>query len=194
MYTELEVKALNSIGAKVDILDNFCPDSTSIQTGDEKGDAVAQSPILWNYFITVAFPTGHKFKMKHKEYCVITTVNPNGFKYTFDDIKYGECSTQEQYNWIIWKLERYLKIDVDKYDIFFEHTFDGHIHFHGRIKLINIKHIKDIKLIFHRMFGLPAKHKFFCDVKLYDESKWNNYDTKTKKTYQTSKYPHFKNI
>lgn len=197
MYTELEVKALNSIGEKFADLDKLFPISTRVNTGDDVGippECPQSEPILWNYFITIAFPIGHKFKMKHKDYCVVSTINPNGYKYVFDEVKYRDCTTEEQYNWIVWKLSRYLKLDAEKWDVFFEHTFEGHIHFHGRLYTPNIKHIKDIKMIFYRMFGLTAKFKYFCDVKVYDDKRWNDYDIKTKKTYQTSRFPHFTNI
>lgn len=184
------------IGQKVCNLDKPMPNiSTSIIPGDDVGflQKPTTEPILWNYFITCAFPQGHKFNIKHKEYIATSCKYPLGYKITNDEIKYRDCSVQEQYQWIIYNLSKYLHHSVVKYDIFFELCFSGDLHFHGRIQT-ELKYIKDIKVLFHRMFNLSLKHKYFCDVKVYDDKKWNDYDVKIKKTYQTTSFKHFTNI
>lgn len=148
--------------------------------------------IKYKYFITLAFPQNHKFTIKHKEY------RANGdIKILFEPIKYRDCTVMEQYNFIKHTLSKFLFSEVDKYDIFFEHCKSGDLHIHGRITTHDkTLHIKDIKLFFNHMFGLSAKYNKFCDVKIYDETKWNDYEHKTSinKSHQTCELPKYSNV
>lgn len=143
----------------------------------------------YDYFITIAFPTKHYYKIKHLK--LSTSSRP---VFLFDEIKYGECTVTEQYEWIMWILRRNIQFIAEQYDLFFEVTKDGNIHIHGRIKNTPKKTIKEIRTWAHRMFDTPQKYKRFIDIKEYDDAKWSNYDKKTEKTYQTTNYEHFKNI
>lgn len=144
----------------------------------------------WAYFITLAFPINHKFKIKHVELRAQGTS-----RIVFNDIKYGDCTQREQYEWLVYILRKHVHIIADKYDLFFEQTQLGNIHIHGRLQYDNKKAPKkDVKAIFHRMFDVPTKYVHFVDIKAYDKDKWSAYDQKTTKTYQTLEYDHFKNI
>lgn len=150
------------------------------------------SPIKYQYFITLAFPHNHAFKIKHKEYMA------NGdIKILFEPIKYRDCTVREQYEFIKHTLSKYIYSEIDKYNFFFEHCKTGDLHIHGRITTHDkTLHIKDIKLFFNHIFGLSAKYKNFCDVKLYDATKWNDYENKKSinKVHQSCDLPDFKNV
>lgn len=144
----------------------------------------------WAYFITLCFPTRHEFKIKHLE-----LKSQGNSRIVFSPIKYGDCTQQEQYEWVIFILRKHINIISDNYDLFFEQTKEGNIHIHGRIGYDGKKKSqKDVRALFHRIFECPTKFKPFCDIKEYDHSKWSSYDTKIVKTYQTLEYSHFKNI
>lgn len=146
----------------------------------------------WSYFITLAFPQNHSFKIKHKEYFA------NGeIKILFEPIKYRDCTVKEQYEFIKHTFSKYLYSEIDRYCFFFEHCKSGDLHIHGRITTHDkTLHIKDIKLFFNHIFGLSAKYKNFCDVKLYNKDKWNDYQNKTSinKQHQTCLLPDYKNV
>lgn len=143
----------------------------------------------WAYFITWCFPTNQKFTIKHLE------PHAHISRIVFKPIKYGECTQDEQYHWIIHILNKHINLICDRYDLFFEQTQAGNIHVHGRISFDGKKKtMKDIKALSHRIFGVPLGCNAFCDVKVYESDKWNNYDKKVKKEYQTLEYEHFKNI
>lgn len=145
----------------------------------------------YDYFITIAFPTKHEYKIKHLKLSTSSLSRPI---FLFDKIKYGECTVTEQYEWIMWILRRNIQFIAEQYDIFFEVTKEGNIHLHGRIKNSPKKTIKEIRTWAHRMFDTPQKYKRFIDIIEYNDAKWNNYDKKHVKTYQTTNYEHFKNI
>lgn len=146
--------------------------------------------VSWAYFITVAFPTNHKFKIKH-----VDLLAQNRSRIVFSPIRYGDCTQNEQYQFINWILNKHVYQLCDKYHIFYEQTREGNIHFHGRLAYDNKKICqKDIRALLHRMFECPTHHKPFVDIKVYDPEKWNNYNNKQTKTYQTVDLPEFKNI
>lgn len=144
----------------------------------------------FSYFLTVAFPTKHYFKIKHVE------IRSQGQqRIVFGPIKYGDCTQSEQHIWLLYILNKNIKLICDHYDIFFEQTKEGNLHLHGRLGYTDKKiSKKDVKSLIHRMFDCPTKYKQFVDIKDYDDKRWNEYDQKKKKTYQTLDYPHFKNI
>lgn len=144
----------------------------------------------WAYFITLAFPTNHKFKIKHVELRA-----QNQTRIVFSPIKYGDCTQGEQYSWLMYILTKYIKMVSDEYDLFFEQTKEGNLHIHGRLRYYDKKKTKkDVRALFHRMFECPTQYKHFIDIKDYNPDKWTNYDIKETKTYQTLDYPHLKNI
>lgn len=140
----------------------------------------------WSYFITLAFPTREKFKIKHLE------LSAQRNRIVFSDIRYGECTQNEQYEWLMWILRKHIQLVADEYDIFFEQTKEGNLHIHGRLR--TEEKAKNIKMYFHRMFEVPSRCNRFVDIKVYDDSRWTDYDKKKSKDYQTLKYQHFKNI
>lgn len=140
----------------------------------------------WDYFITVAFPVRGMFKIKHIE---LTVTRP---KIVFSDIRYGDCTQNEQYEWLMWILRRHINQIADYYDIFFEQTKEGNLHFHGRLRTAQSS--KNVKSLLFRMFGVNTKCTHFVDIKEYDPQRWSDYDKKTTKSYQTLNYEHFKNI
>lgn len=143
----------------------------------------------WAYFITLSFPTNQKFVIKHLEPHVHVS------RIVFKPIKYGECTQDEQYHWILHILKKHINLICEIYDLFFEQTSSGNIHIHGRINFVGKKKpMKDISALCHRIFGVPLACYAFTDVKVYEEAKWNDYHDKKVKTYQTLDYPHFKNI
>jgi len=143
-------------------------------------------------FLTVAFPNCEYF-MKYKE------CSTNGPKTKQGLIKYFKCMPSEQYDYVFSKLYQnfecmFYETLID-YDIFFEVTKNGNIHIHGRISFSKKILDKEIKLSFHRIFRTPTKYiRTHVDVKDYDHTKWNDYENKIEKGYQTTEYPHFKNI
>lgn len=151
---------------------------------------VTFNPRQYDYFITIGFPQKQKFNIKHLE---IRAQNQE--VYVFKPIPYEECSQKEQYSFIKHKLseERMLNI-ADIYDIFFEVTKNGNIHVHGRIYSIHKKSIKDIRLYIHRLFGVKHQCRHFVDIRVYDHAKWNNYDQKNNKAYQSCNLPHMTNL
>lgn len=146
-------------------------------------------PPIWQYFFTVAFPTRQQFNIKHVE-----IMAQGRAKVVFKPIRYEQCTQSEQYEWIMWILRRNINMICDNYDIFFEQTRDGNIHFHGRLHSYTKQSMKNIRALIHRMFGVDTKNKYFFDIKEYDHAKWNDYESKNIKTYQTLNYPHFKNV
>lgn len=144
----------------------------------------------WAYFVTVAFPTNHKFKIKHME-----LLAGGRSRIVFCEIKYGDCTQEEQYRFILYKLDQQIQHIADYYDLFFEQTKEGNIHFHGRLGYDGKKKsMKDIKALLHRLFECPTQYNRFIDIKVYEPKKWNDYDNKKEKNYQTLDYPHFKNV
>lgn len=171
-------------------LDETTDNSTSTESSPDS--KTGDDNFLWSHFITLAFPQNHKFAIKHNEYMANGNV-----KISMEPIKYRDCSTFEQYLWIQWIFNKFLNRTIKKYDFFFEHCLNGDLHLHGRITLWDeTKHIKDIKIIFHRMFGLSVKFKNFCDVQVYNKDKWNDYQNKysERKKHQTSTYKNYTNI
>lgn len=141
----------------------------------------------YSHFITLCFPTKHAFKIKHIEY---TTGRP---RIVFSDIKFGDCTQDEQYRWMLWILNRHVHTIAETYDIFFEQTKEGNLHIHGRIT--SDLPIKSIKSLLHRMFDCPTKYKPFCVIKEYDHNKWSDYQNKQKnKEYQKTQYENFKSF
>lgn len=180
IFSQLEVKALNDFGV---------PSHLDIGTPAKlEAEPVKQDiPAEFNFFVTIAFPTNKLYKIKHSEY------KANGdIKIVFSDIKYGDCTPSEQYKYIHWVLSKHIKSIASDYDIFFEVTKEGNIHFHGRLKSHMSK--RTLKIHLHRMFDTDSKYKHFCDLKEYNDKLWNDYDTKKTKNYQTTEIPHFKNI
>lgn len=174
-------------------LDYLRPMASSHDASNEPTGELLTSAVFdthKTYFITVAFPTRHKFQMKHKEY---TT---RGHRIIFTPVRYEETTPEEQYMWIQWILNRYLKSECEYYDIFFELTQSGNIHFHGRLIFYEKKTLKEIKLIFHRFFNLSMKYKNFVDVKVYDPKLWSDYQNKTseRKKHQTTHYKNYTNL
>lgn len=148
----------------------------------------ANIPALFHYFITIAFPTNNKYTIKHLE----LSTRP---RIVFKPIKYGDCTQQEQYTWLMHKLQKNIQHIADSYDIFFEQTKEGNLHMHGRLKYDEKKMtMKDLKSLIHRIFETSTHFSRFVDIKVYEHTKWSDYDTKIKKDYQTLNYPHFKNI
>lgn len=146
----------------------------------------------WQYFITICFPTKESFAIKHQE-----LVMGNRLKICFSKIKYGNALQQEQYEFIKWTFNQYIKLLCDYYSFFFEQTESGNIHVHGRIASYGKKKtMKDIKIIICNMFGVSAvKYPRMVDVKVYEHDKWHHYETKlAPKAYQTTEYPHYTNI
>lgn len=143
-------------------------------------------------FITVAFPN-HEYFMRYKE-CTMKGVQiKEGY------IKYFKCMPSEQYEYVLKQLKKHFEImffeALTEYDIFFEVTKNGNIHIHGRISFSKKILDKEIKLGFHRIFKTPTKFiRTHVDIKEYDHSKWNDYENKKVKGYQTTEYPHYKNI
>lgn len=156
----------------------------------------ASPKIIWippfKYFITVAFPLNALFKIKHQE------LMAQGLsKFKFSPIKYGDCTFNEQYRWILHILTKNIYAICDRYDLFFELTQKNNIHFHGRLGYeadSKVMFMKDIRVLIHRMFDCSTQYIRFVDIKKYDHTKWNDYETKYKKTYQTVKLPHFQNV
>lgn len=142
------------------------------------------------HFITVAFPLNCKFKIKHVE-----LLAQGRSRIVFSDIKYGDCTQEEQYRWLMHCMTTTIYQICDYYDIFFEYTKSGNIHLHGRLGYEGKKKsMKDVRSLIHRMFGCSTQYIKFVDIKKYDETKWNDYSVKYKKTYQSTLYPHFTNI
>lgn len=169
-------------------LDKITPEHPA-ETDKSLSEAkLSDTEIGWSHFITLAFPQNHKFNIKHHEYMANGSV-----KISMEPIKYRDCTVMEQYLWIQWIFNRFLNRSCNEYDFFFEHTLSGDLHLHGRVTLFSKTHIKDIKLIFHRMFGLSVKYIKFCDVKVYDKTKWNDYQNKysERKLHQKSELKNF---
>jgi len=143
-----------------------------------------------DYFLTVAFPVNCRFKIKHLQ------LEAQGrSKIVFSEIKYGDCTQEEQYRWIMHCMTKSMRQISDYYDVFFEFTKTGNIHLHARLGYEGRKKsMKDIKTLIHRMFECSTQYTRFVDIKKYDDTKWNDYAVKYKKTYQTTHYPHFNNI
>ena len=150
------------------------------------------SPIKRVIFLTVAFPN-HEYVMRYKECTTRGPVIRQGL------IKYFKCMPSEQYEFVINILKKHFEVmffeSLLHYDIFFEVTKNGNIHFHGRISFNKKLQDKEVKLSFHRMFKTPTKFiRTHVDVKDYDHKLWNDYDNKKEKGYQTTDHPHFTNI
>lgn len=140
----------------------------------------------FTHFITLCFPTNHRYKIKHLEYGTKCRI-------VFSDIKFGDCTQDEQYKWMLWILSRHISTIAETYDIFFEQTKEGNIHLHGRINS-NLS-VKNIKQLLHRMFETPTKYKPFCMIIKYDHTKWHDYQNKKEfKEYQKTEYNNFSNI
>lgn len=143
-------------------------------------------------FITIAFPN-HEYKMRYSE------CNTKGIQIKEGNVKYFKCMPSEQYEYVIRQLKQHFEImffeTLIDYDLFFEVTKNGNIHIHGRISFSKKILDKELKLSFHRIFKTPTKYiRNHVDIKDYEHTKWNDYENKKEKGYQTTEYPHFKNI
>lgn len=168
---ELSIQTQGSVSGEVSLLGLTTPDTRYHQ---------------FTHFITLCFPTNHKYKIKHLEYGTKCRI-------VFSEIKFGDCTQDEQYKWMLWILSRHISSLAETYDIFFEQTKEGNIHLHGRINS-NLS-VKSIKSLLHRMFETPTKYKPFCVIKEYEHSKWSDYQNKQKnKEYQKTEYNNFCNI
>lgn len=143
----------------------------------------------YQYFFTIAFPHKESYSIKHLE------IKPNGkYEYSFKPIQFQEATPDEQYQWMLRILDKNISLIADCFDIFFESCKSGDLHIHGRLFSKKGISTKTIKTYIHRMFNTPSKYKNFVDIKVYKHDKWESYDQKTKKEYQTTKYKHFKNV
>jgi len=147
----------------------------------------------FDYFVTIAFPTNQKFKIKHLELCA-----QGRSRIVFSDIKYGDCTQDEQYKWIMHCLTKNIYSVCDVYHIFVEYTKLGNIHLHCRLGYeadSRKKTMKDIRALFHRIFDCSTQYTKFVDIKKYDITRWNDYENKQAgKRYQSSDYPAFCNL
>jgi len=146
----------------------------------------------WNYFITICFPTKHLFEIKHK-----VLLPGNRSKYAFNKIKYGDCTMDEQYEFIVRILDKHMVAIAPYYDIFFEQTAIGNLHIHGRIAFdTKPTCMKTLKIMFCQIFGLSfTEYPRFVDIKKYDALKWNDYQQKEAgKAFQITTYPNYSNI
>lgn len=177
---DIDIVTGHSVKAEIDLA-KVALGLPSPESAENKGDKE------YSYFITCAFPTNHRFKIKHLE-----LLANNRSRIVFSPIKYGDCTQDEQYQFIKHKLTNHFHQVADFWDIFYEQTLEGNVHFHGRIGYNGKKKtMKDIKALTHRIFELDNTNKRFMDVKPYDANRWNNYETKEKKSYQTMNYPHY---
>lgn len=139
----------------------------------------------FDYLVSVAFP--------HKEKVITQYYDDHKKKVIRGPIEYRLLKQQEQYNFIMYVLNRNLNMLHDgKYHFWVEKCKSEDLHFHGRIT--NKMCMKDIKIVFHKIFGISMDHRHFIDIKKYDAKKWADYDTKHTKDYQTYDKPHLKNI
>lgn len=142
----------------------------------------------FEYFFTCAFPDNHLFMMKYLD------IGAQSTKWKIGPKKYRECTPMEQYAFINRALQKNIQLIASVYHIFYEQHASGDLHIHGRIRTPDKMNIKTLKTFIHRIFDCPMTFKYFCDIKVYDHAKWNEYDQKRTKTYQTTQHKEFKNI
>lgn len=146
----------------------------------------------FEYFVTVAFPLNQKFKIKHVE------LQAGGrSRIVFNEIKYGDCTQDEQYRWLLHCMTGSMILFCDIYECFFEYTQKGNLHIHMRLgynKFSKKSTMKDIRAMLHRMFQCSTQYTKFIDIKKYDFTRWNDYSNKYKKTYQTTHLPIYTNM
>lgn len=168
---------------------------------------LAESERSYDFFLSVGFPQKDKVftKYEDKKTYVPRDIGPlrKGIKctpkdkYILGNIEYRALSTDEQYRFILRGLHRVkdlLTPQGGNYHYFIEKCQSGDLHFHGRFE--SQMNMKDIKLMFHNAFGISMDRlKTFCNIKKYDALKWRSYHEKeATKQYQTTSYPHIKNI
>lgn len=146
-------------------------------------------PPEYTHFITIAFPTEHKFCMK-----VLKTKANGSSSYVFEPVKYGSATMKEQHAFIKWVLTRHIATWCDKYNLFFELTEKGNLHLHGR--LISTETCKDLHKLICRAFDIDVRNKRFTCIRVYDHCKWNDYENKTAqdKLCQRIDLPKFTNL
>jgi len=199
LYEETE-SALEMINSNIDKMFRNARECDALDTRPPAGQpATTQNDHEYDYFISVGFPqkdqvfTKYADKRLHAPNMVnCGTSVPK--KYILGKIEYRALTTDEQYNYIVRGINQVKDLitsDNSHYHYFIEQCQSGDLHFHARID--SSLNMKDIKLIFHNAFGISLNHlKFFCVIKKYDVLSWSNYETKTSKTYQATKYKHIK--
>lgn len=170
--------------SKITVLDNS---SVNSNLGLFTPENVA--PIVYTHFITVAFPTEHKFNMK-----VLKTKANGTTSYLFEPTKFGSATMKEQHAFIKWTLTRHILTWCDKYNLFFELTEKGNLHIHGRI--ISNETCKDLHKLICRAFDMDVRNRRFTCIRVYDHQRWNDYENKTAqhKLYQKLDLPNFTNL
>ena len=152
--------------------------------GQENREGIADTE-NFDYLVSVAFP--------HKEKVIAQYYDEQKKKCVRGPIEYRLLKQEEQYKFIVYILNRNINMLHDgKYHFWLEKCRSEDLHFHGRIT--NKMCMKDIKIVFHKIFGISMNHKHFIDIKKYDATKFRSYDTKLTKGYQTYDKPHLKNI
>lgn len=187
-------------------LDKLPPADTRIHAEAQK----LSVPLVegtYDYFLSVGFPQKDKVFTKYvdKRAYVPREIGPMPHnikvspkdKYILGKIEYRQLTTDEQYRFIMRglnKIKDLITPNGDNYHYFIEKCQSGDLHFHGRFE--SSLNMKDLKIIFHNAFGISFDRlKTFTNIKKYDAVKWKSYHEKMEhKQYQTTNYPHIKNI
>jgi len=208
LYEEIEsfLSAQNNLFDKgaISALDELPPEDSS---GLKQPSAAEDVPKNYDYFVSVGFPQKDKVftKYEDKSATIPRMIGPipkghkiiTKDKYKLGPIEYRALSTDEQYRYIMRglnKVKDLLTPSGDNYHYFIEKCQSGDLHFHGRFE--SGLNMKDIKLLFHNVYGISLDRlKTFVNIKKYDKDKWRNYAEKmANKSYQTTDYPHIKNL
>lgn len=135
-------------------------------------------------------------------YFITLNLSINSRVYSIHNNSFGlhfwyQLTQDEQYNAIkYWYHKLHKDVIISNYT-FFEQTRDGNIHTHSIIE--TNCNMKDIKVKFFDVVYACASHpklqkvkgifRYFLDVKVFDKSKWNDYQhKKDNKGYQTTSY------
>lgn len=121
------------------------------------------------YFVTLAFPLNGIFPVFDK-----------GIR---RELRYRDMKLSEQLYFIKSGIEQIQEF-CSSYKICFEFTMSVHYHLH--IICTSYENQEDLRKSFNDIYKIPRKNKIFCDVKIYNNEKWNDYFVKYVKTYQTS--------
>lgn len=135
------------------------------------------------------------------EYFITINISPNSKLYAKHEGIYSifywwNLTAEEQYEYFRYIMKRYVKRYniTNKLCLCYEQTMGGEIHIHFRMKTTD--NMKCIKIQFFDMIfngvknqkGITNVMQHFINVKIFDETKWNDYFNKYKKTYQITKY------
>ena len=129
----------------------------------------------FTYFLSFGFPP--KARVMASYYDDIKRKQIRGL------IEFRNLKQREQAQYIMYNINQYLPLLHDgKYYFWLEKCKSEEMHFHG---LVNRKtNIKDIKLMYHKVFNIDMNERFFVKALKFDRAKWSNYHIKTKKDYE----------